>query len=140
MCRPWPVSGAPLSPTRSEGSARPCCKGTGSTRPRWPRRWSRPAASCCGRESGRPSAPLPTPPPSAPARPARRSLATSSSPPCSVGFLGAPFGEPGGVGRRLRPPAHAQLGEEVRDVVLDGLLRQEDRLGDLAVRVALVDE
>ena len=46
--------------------------------------------------------------------------------------LGLSSGVDGGFG----PPAHPHLGEQVADVVLDGLLRQKDLSGDLTIRLA----
>lgn len=42
--------------------------------------------------------------------------------------------------RRLRTPVHAQLGEDRAHVVLDGLLREEDSLGDLPIGLPLGDQ
>ena len=50
------------------------------------------------------------------------------------------FGETGPVGGDLGTPAHAEFGEQVRDVVLDGLLGEEHALADLAVGQALGDQ
>ena len=49
------------------------------------------------------------------------------------GLAGASFGEPSGVDSGLRAVGHAELGEQVGDVVLDRLLGEEHLLGDLAV-------
>ena len=46
----------------------------------------------------------------------------------------------GGVGGGLGPALHAQLGEERGDVVLDGLLGEEEALADLPVGQALADQ
>ena len=48
--------------------------------------------------------------------------------------------EPGRPHRRLGPARHAELGEQVRHVVLHRLLRQEQLVGDLAVRAPLGEE
>ena len=50
--------------------------------------------------------------------------------------LVSPGREDGG----FRSPFHAELGKQVRDVVLHGLLGQEHALGDLAIREAFGDE
>ena len=49
-------------------------------------------------------------------------------------------GQPGRVGRRLGAAFHAELGEQHRYVVLDGLLRQEQPFPDLPVGQALADQ
>jgi signal transduction histidine kinase len=69
-----------------------------------------------------------------PARP--YDLASGSLPVVLV----AAFVEAGGVRGDLCASAHAELGEEVGDVVLDGLLGQVHLLADLAVGEALRDE
>lgn len=48
--------------------------------------------------------------------------------------------EPCGVGGRLGPPLHSQLGQEIGYVVLDGLLGQVQIAGDLTVGLPLGDE
>src|SRR5690242_1260643 len=75
------------------------------------------------------------PGPAAPpkARPGQGSVAPL---PC----LGAVGLELRGEGGGLRAAAHAELGEDVRDVVLDRLLGQEEALADLPVGQALADE
>src|SRR6266545_4473122 len=110
-------------------------------RRRWGRRSSRPAGSSSRPANGPPSEPCPTPWPSAPGGPEPRSSATTRSTPLtSVRFLAAPFSEAGGVGGGFRPPAHPELRQQVRHVVLHGLLGQEDRFGDLPVGVTLGDQ
>ena len=52
----------------------------------------------------------------------------------------ATLGEPGGVGGRFGPAAHAQLRQQVRHVVLHGLLSQEELLADLTVGHTLGNE
>ena len=49
----------------------------------------------------------------------------------------ASLGEAGRVRGRFGPPAHPELGQEARDVVLDGLLGQEQLRTDLAQGLAL---
>src|SRR5687767_7306850 len=44
------------------------------------------------------------------------------------------------VADELDPVAHAELGEDVRAMALDGLLADDQQLGDLARRVRLRDE
>ena len=52
----------------------------------------------------------------------------------------AALGQPGRVGGRFRAAAHAQLGQEVGDVVLHRLLCEVHALADLAVGQSLGDE
>ncbi len=52
----------------------------------------------------------------------------------------AALGQAGGVGGRLRASAHAQLREQVRHVVLDRLLGQEELLAYLTVGHPLSDQ
>ena len=61
-------------------------------------------------------------------------------PPGPLGHDPAALGQAGGVGGRLGAPLHAQLGQQVRHVVLHGLLGQVHRLADLAVGLALGDQ
>ena len=48
--------------------------------------------------------------------------------------------EAGGIGRRFTPAVHPQLGEEMGDIVPDGLFGQKEPLRDLTVREAPGDE
>ena len=48
--------------------------------------------------------------------------------------------QPGGIGSGLAAPVHPELGEHVRDVVLNGLLRQVEPRRYLPVRQTLGDE
>src|SRR5581483_1415650 len=48
--------------------------------------------------------------------------------------------DPGGISGGLGAAFHAELGEQRRDVVLDGLLGQEDALADLPVGQAFADQ
>ena len=48
--------------------------------------------------------------------------------------------DPGGVGRGLGAALHAELGEQGGDVVLDGLLGEEQPVADLPVGQALADQ
>src|SRR5664280_3421924 len=54
--------------------------------------------------------------------------------------LSRAFGEPGRIGGGLGSPFHAELGQEIGDVVLHRLLGQVHRVGDLAVGLPLGDE
>ena len=54
-----------------------------------------------------------------------------------LGAAGATLGQAGGVHRGLCAVGHAELAEQVRDVVLDGLLGEEHLGGDLAVGQAV---
>src|SRR6185312_3501966 len=47
---------------------------------------------------------------------------------------------PGGIGGGLGPALHAELGEYAGDVVLDGLLGQEEPVADLPVGQSFADE
>ena len=47
-----------------------------------------------------------------------------------------PFGQ---ERRRLGPPGHFQLAEDVTDVILDGLVTEIDLTGNLAVGLAVGD-
>src|SRR3954447_6459043 len=67
-------------------------------------------------------------------------------PPCGSGARSGRGGSPGvplafgECPRQLGPRAHAELGVDAREVVLDRLGRQEERARDLLVRAAACDE
>ena len=63
-----------------------------------------------------------------------RSAAVRAEPADHAGLPAEP--ELHGEQRRLRPVVHLQLPEDARDVVLHGLLADEEPLADLAVRLA----
>ena len=52
----------------------------------------------------------------------------------------SPAPAPGGVGGGLGPAAQAELGQDVADVVLDGLAADEEAVGDLRVRQAVAEQ
>src|SRR6266542_773738 len=79
---------------------------------------------------------------SSPSSPARRVAVTMPRP--AVGGSGSPLFRcwfcAGGVGGGLRPAAQAELGQDVADVVLDGLAAAEQALGDLEIGQPVADE